>query len=169
MKDCVSLAGFWKLKSNPHVTVTTVPSVFLTFIWIKHMTPLTSLTFKKWEMFMSGICHFNLGLWKVRNRWRSRVCSVWGREDSIGQDSCFQTSEKLEENLDLFSADPMKVDPVTELCLTLCDPMDCSPPGSSVHELLQARILVDRHSLHQGIFLTQGLNLGLWHCRQILY
>ena len=62
MKDCVSLAGFWKLKSNPHVTVTTVPSVFLTFIWIKRMTPLTSLTFKKWEMFMSGICHFNLGL-----------------------------------------------------------------------------------------------------------
>ena len=24
---------------------------------------------------------------------------------------------------------------------TLCDPMDCSPPGSSVHEILQARIL----------------------------
>ena len=30
---------------------------------------------------------------------------------------------------------------VTELCLTLCDPMDCSPPGSSVHGILQARIL----------------------------
>ena len=26
-------------------------------------------------------------------------------------------------------------------CLTLCDPMDCSPPGSSVHEIIQARIL----------------------------
>ena len=25
--------------------------------------------------------------------------------------------------------------------LTLCDPMDCNPPGSSVHEILQARIL----------------------------
>ena len=25
-------------------------------------------------------------------------------------------------------------------CLTLCDPMDCSPPGSSVHGILQARI-----------------------------
>ena len=32
----------------------------------------------------------------------------------------------------------MKVAP---LCLTLCDPMDCSPPGSSVHGILQARIL----------------------------
>ena len=26
-------------------------------------------------------------------------------------------------------------------CPTLCDPMDCSPPGSSVHRILQARIL----------------------------
>ena len=28
-----------------------------------------------------------------------------------------------------------------QLCLTLSDPMDCSPPGSSVHGILQARIL----------------------------
>ena len=26
-------------------------------------------------------------------------------------------------------------------CLTLCDPMDCSPPGSSIHGILQAKIL----------------------------
>ena len=30
---------------------------------------------------------------------------------------------------------------VAQWCLTLCDPMGCSPPGSSVHEILQARIL----------------------------
>ena len=30
---------------------------------------------------------------------------------------------------------------LTQLCPTLCDPMDCSPPGSSVHRILQARIL----------------------------
>ena len=30
---------------------------------------------------------------------------------------------------------------VTQLCLTLWDPVDCSPPGSSVHWILQARIL----------------------------
>ena len=29
----------------------------------------------------------------------------------------------------------------TQSCLTLCDPMDCSPPSSSVHGILQARIL----------------------------
>ena len=28
-----------------------------------------------------------------------------------------------------------------QLCLTLCTPMDCSPPGSSVHGISQARIL----------------------------
>ena len=31
---------------------------------------------------------------------------------------------------------------VTQLCLTFCTPMDCSPPGSSVHGILQTRILV---------------------------
>ena len=35
---------------------------------------------------------------------------------------------------------PMKV-LVTQSCLTLCGPMDCSPPGSSVHGNLQARIV----------------------------
>ena len=30
---------------------------------------------------------------------------------------------------------------VTQLCPTLCDPVDYSPPGSSVHGILQARIL----------------------------
>ena len=28
-----------------------------------------------------------------------------------------------------------------KLCLTLCDPVDCSPPGSSVHGIFQTRIL----------------------------
>ena len=44
-------------------------------------------------------------------------------------------------------------------CVRLCNPMDCSPPGSSVHWLLQARILEwGCHSLLQGIFQTQGSN-----------
>ena len=30
---------------------------------------------------------------------------------------------------------------VVQLCLTLSDPMDCSPPGSSVHGIFQARLL----------------------------
>ena len=78
-----------------------------------------------------------------------------------------------------------------QLCLTLCDPIDCSPPGSPIPGILQARTLewvyeginaqscptlcdsvdyspsgssvtgVVCHFLLQGIFLTQGLNPGL--------
>ena len=47
-------------------------------------------------------------------------------------------------------------------CLTLCDSIDCSPPGISVHGILPARIL-ECLVLLQGIFLTQGLNLCLLH------
>ena len=58
-----------------------------------------------------------------------------------------------------------------QLCPTLCDPVNCSLPGSSVHGILQARILewLAMHALLQGIFQTQGSNPGLLHCRWILY
>ena len=91
---------------------------------------------------------------------------------------------------------------VTQLCLTLCDTMDCSSPGSSpgdspgkntgvgCHALLQGDLLnpgvkprspaLQTDSLlsesigkpmniGMGISLTQELNLGLLHCRRILY
>ena len=49
-------------------------------------------------------------------------------------------------------------------CLTLCDPMDCSPPGSCIHGILHARILEwVAISFSRGIFLTQGSNLCLLH------
>ena len=55
-------------------------------------------------------------------------------------------------------------------CPTLCDPMDYSPPGSSVHgDSPGKNTEVGCHALLQGIFPTQGLNPGLPHCRQILY
>ena len=46
---------------------------------------------------------------------------------------------------------------VTQSCLTLCDSMDCNPPGSTVHGILQARILewVDSHSLLQVVFTRE--------------
>ena len=63
----------------------------------------------------------------------------------------------------------MKVKPLlAQLCLTLCDHMEpvrllCpwNSPGKNTG--------VESHSLLQGIFLTQGSNSGLPHCRQILY
>ena len=59
---------------------------------------------------------------------------------------------------------------ITQSCPTLCDPMDCSPPGSSVHGHSPGKnTWVTCHALLQGIFPTQGSNPGLLHCRQILY
>ena len=57
---------------------------------------------------------------------------------------------------------------VAQSCPALCDPTDCSLPGSFVHGILQDPG-VGFHSLLQGISLTQGLNPGLLHCRQVLY
>ena len=49
-------------------------------------------------------------------------------------------------------------------CPTVCDPMDCSLPGSSVSGFIQARILEWGYCfLLQRIFLTQGSNSHLWH------
>ena len=51
---------------------------------------------------------------------------------------------------------------VAQLCPTLCNHMNCSPPGSSIHGILQAR------TLEWVTFLTQESNLGLLYYRQIL-
>ena len=58
---------------------------------------------------------------------------------------------------------------VAQSCPTLCDPMDCSPPDSSVHgDSPDKNTGVGCHVLLE-IFPTQGSNPGLAHCRQILY
>ena len=64
----------------------------------------------------------------------------------------------------------MSSESVSHSVVSLCNPMGCSPPGSSVHGILQARILEwVATPFSKGIFLTQESNLGLLHCRQILH
>ena len=59
---------------------------------------------------------------------------------------------------------------VVQPCPTLCDPVDCSPPGSSVHGDSPGKNTgVGCYSLLQGIFPTQGSNGGLLCDRWILY
>ena len=59
---------------------------------------------------------------------------------------------------------------VAQSCLTLCDPMDCSPPSSSVHGILQARILEwVSISFSRVSSWPWDWNLGLLLCRQTLY
>ena len=63
---------------------------------------------------------------------------------------------------------------VTQLCPTICYPMDHSPPGSSAHGDSTGRntgvgCQYSCQYLLQGVFPTQGSNPGLPHCRQIPY
>ena len=56
----------------------------------------------------------------------------------------------------------------------LCDPKDCSPPGSSlwpgfsIHGIFQARVL-EWVAISRGSSWSRDMNLGLLHCRQMLY
>ena len=58
---------------------------------------------------------------------------------------------------------------VTQSCSTLRDSIDCSQPGSSPRKSSGKNTGVGCHSLLQRVFLTQGSNLSLSHCKQILY
>jgi len=59
---------------------------------------------------------------------------------------------------------------VAQSCPILGDPMNCSPPGSSVLGHFPGKNTgVVCHALLQGLFSTQGSNLGIPHCRLILY
>ena len=49
---------------------------------------------------------------------------------------CLMKSEALKWDSEL-----LQFSSVTQSCLTLCDPMDCSLPGSSVHGIFQAIVL----------------------------
>ena len=62
---------------------------------------------------------------------------------------------------------------VTQLCLTLCDPMDCSPPGSSVHGIFQARVLEwgaiafsDMYARYTLIYIARLSLSDLFHSMQ---
>ena len=54
-------------------------------------------------------------------------------------------------------------------CPTLCDPVDSSPPGSTVHAILQARTLEWVVTPFSRDLPDPGTNLGLLHGRQIGY
>ena len=59
---------------------------------------------------------------------------------------------------------------VAQSCLTLCDPMDGSPPGSSVHRISQARILESvAIPFSRGYSQPRAQTWVLLDCRQILW
>ena len=72
------------------------------------------------------ILPFSNGNWLLREKLKQ--CYIWHTSGNIG-----------EEKIKVYMMKVLVL--VTQLCLTLCDSMDCSPPGYSVHGILQARIL----------------------------
>ena len=56
---------------------------------------------------------------------------------------------------------------IAQLCLTLCNPMVCSSPGSSVHGILQARILERFPFPSPRDLHNQRSSPDLLHCRQM--
>ena len=114
----------------------------------------SAFTYEKWFFKPDCFC-----------RWVSKEQqSLWTLYNTVFK---MQNWEGFEPVLKLLSA---------VLCLvaqsypTPCDPMDCSPPGSSVYgESPGKNTGVGCHALLQEIFPIQGLNPGLPYCGQILY
>ena len=92
----------------------------------------------------------SISFWWLVIRWLSTINKCWGKTwVEIGKQSRVNTEIKLllswihiltegESNTCMYFSN---VSEVAQSCLTLCNPMDCSPPGSSVHEIFQAWIL----------------------------
>ena len=55
---------------------------------------------------------------------------------------------------------------VAQSCLTLSDPMDCSPPGSSVHGIFQARVLEWGAIAFSGMRLEEYINMELTQSKE---
>ena len=84
----------------------------------------------------------SMGLQRIRHNWTEVRCAGWSTEGSslsrLNEASVFHILvETLTAHIEAVFPDQT----VLLLLLSLCDPMDSSPPASSVHRILQARIL----------------------------
>ena len=82
---------------------------------------------------------------KLSRAWKPLVLRVYlDQSFHFGPDSLFAEAAGVPFCACLQNPWPLLQMPVrmrTQSCPTLCDPMDCSPPGSSVHGIFQERIL----------------------------
>ena len=136
MKQFHLWPAFWKI--SPEI------GTFLTFVQLPtHITYTKDLSFSH-----VGTIHL-----ESVNRLFFTFLRLWKKEISV----CFdQYYNKRRWIACVLSCLP---------CPTLRDPMDCSLPGCSVHEILQARILewIAQFCAPPGIFPTQRSNLCLLH------
>ena len=96
--------------------------------------------------FLSKVCILLKATWSLSDSLSSSVC------DSLGNVIVIKKKKPLKDILSLSSLVIFHANQISESilcvcvphfsrCLTLCDPVDCSPPGSSVHRISQAKIL----------------------------
>ena len=92
-----------------------------TLLCIKEITNENLTNGKKWKH------------WQILFSWTSK--SLWTVTATMKLKRCLPLRRKVMTNLACVHEKSL------QSCLTLCDPMDCSLPGSSVHGILQARVL----------------------------
>ena len=122
------------------------------------------------EHAISSIMRWNVFLYPLNQAlWCSLACIECGRNDgetvlSLNFVSPCTFPHFLLESC-LYQVNKSRLRLVAQSCPTLCDPMDCRPPGTSVHGDSPGKNTgVGCHALLQGIFPTQGLIPGLPHC-----
>ena len=100
-------------------------------------------------------CHLSEARINIRRRWQISHCPETGCKSGTRS---FLSNHLKETSPHILSLELGALPLDLELCCclaakSLCDPMDCSPPGPSVHGILQARIL-------EGALLDLGIKPG---------
>ena len=134
--------------------------------------PLSGILTHLWSFYLFDVIGFSCGMRDLP--WIVQCLSLRGADSLVvawGLSSCSMW------NLSFLTRDGTHIPWIckcvkvldTQSCPTLSHPMNCSPPGSSVHGISQPRILSGLPFPSPGIFPTAGLNPSFLHCRQILY
>jgi len=156
-------------------------------IWRYLLCPPEALFFSRWSIL--SILYFT-----VLHLFIIKTTSLWGRMDQSVQslsrvrlfatpwiaarqaslsrmDTCIYMAESLHCSPETITSLLISyvLCLVAQSCLTLCDPIDCTPPGSAVHgDSPSKNTGMGCHAL-QEIFPTLRSNPGFLHFRQILY
>ena len=119
-------------------------------LWRVHTTEYLSAMGKKQMMYpIARVKLTDSASWSERGQTQNHCDSTWSRVQGEAKLTAADRSQKSRSPCGLKqwwrgfreSAMADHVCMHAQMCPTLCGPMDCSPPGSSVHGILQARVL----------------------------
>ena len=102
--------------------------------WEQTKCPLTEESIRRCDTYMKGILLLLLSRFS-----RVRLCAT--PQTAAHQAPPSLGFSRQEHWSGLPFPSPMRESEITQSCLTLRDPIDCSPPGSSIHGIFQARVL----------------------------